>query len=187
MEGNQNKEGERIRVPLQTVIRQAYSPRNRLPCSLKGNTSTSSDEDYSDENDAHCGNTSISSDVDDIFIYIKRWQSAESDKYKVFSGKSSDCNGDGGYSDDDDNDVGGVGIKQVHRPHESLAILRHSFLLWLFWALCIRQNWLFWEKNVGNAHIFRLKFSQYDDRYSLFWKKNYGMAVAIIFGMIDFW
>ena len=125
---------------MQTVIRQAYSPRNRLPCSLKGNTSTSSDEDYSDENDAHCGNTSISSDVDDIFIYIKRWQSAESDKYKVFSGKSSDCNGDGGrgdddddgdggHGDDDDNDVGGVGIKQVHRPHESLAILRHSFLL----------------------------------------------------------
>ena len=75
-----------------------------------------------------------------IFIYIKRWQSAESDKHKVFSGKSSDCNGDGGrgdddddgdggHGDDDDNDVGGVGIRQVHRPHESLAILRHSFLL----------------------------------------------------------
>ena len=125
---------------MQTVIRQAFSPRTRLRCSLKGNTSTSSDEDYTDENDAHCGNTSISGDVDDIFIYIKRWQSAESDKHKVFSGKSSDCNGDGGrgdddddgdggHGDDDDNDVGGVGIKQVHRPHESLAILRHSFLL----------------------------------------------------------
>ena len=125
---------------MQTVIRQAFSPRTRLRCSLKGNTSTSSDEDYTDENNAHCGNTSISSDVDDIFIYIKRWQSAESDKHKVFSGKSSDCNGDGGrgdddddgdggHGDDDDNDVGGVGIRQVHRPHESLAILRHSFLL----------------------------------------------------------
>ena len=114
-----------------------------LLSSLKGNTSTSCDEDYSDnadEDDAHCGNTSISSDVDDIFIYIKRWQSAESDKHKVFSGRSSDCNGDGGrgdddddgdggHGDDDDNDVGGVGIRQVHRPHESLAILRHSFLL----------------------------------------------------------
>ena len=57
MEGNQNKEGERIRVPLQTVIRQAFSPRNRLRCSLKGNTSTSSDDDDDDddngEDDAH--------------------------------------------------------------------------------------------------------------------------------------
>ena len=94
---------------MQTVIRQAFSPRNRLRCSLKGNTSTSSDEDYSDENDAHCGNTSISSDVDDIFIYIKRWQSAESDKHKVFSGRSSDCNGDGGRGDDDDDGDGGHG------------------------------------------------------------------------------
>ena len=75
MEGNQNKEGERIRVPLQTVIRQAFSPRTRLRCSLKGNTSTSSDEDYTDndEDDAQCGNTSTSSDVDDIFLFIKRW------------------------------------------------------------------------------------------------------------------
>ena len=87
MEGNQNKEGERIRVPLQTVIRQAFSPRNRLRCSLKGNTSTSSDDEYddcasshddytdnADEDDAHCGNTSTSSDVDDIFLFIKRWR-----------------------------------------------------------------------------------------------------------------
>ena len=94
---------------MQTVIRQAFSPRTRLRCSLKGNTSTSSDEDYTDENDAHCGNASISSDVDDIFIYIKRWQSAESDKHKVFSGKSSDCNGDGGRGDDDDDGDGGHG------------------------------------------------------------------------------
>ena len=74
MEGNQNKEGERIRVPLQTVIRQAFSPRNRLRCSLKGNTSTSSDEDYTDNadgDDAHCGNTSTSSNVDYIFLFIK--------------------------------------------------------------------------------------------------------------------
>ena len=147
-EGNQNKEGERIRVPLQTVIRQAFSPRNRLRCSLKGNTSTSSDEDNG-EDDVHCRNTSTSSDVDDIFLFIKRWQRAESDKHEVFSDKSSDSNGDGGYGDDgdndvggdddddgdggrgddDDNDVGGVGIKQVHRPHESLATLRNSFLL----------------------------------------------------------
>ena len=54
---------------------------------------------------------------------------AESNKHEVFSDKSSDCNGDGGRGDDDDNDVGGVGIKQVHRPHESLATLRNSFLL----------------------------------------------------------
>ena len=50
-EGNQNKEGERIRVPLQTVIRQAFSPRTRLRCSLKGNTSTSSDADDDDDDD----------------------------------------------------------------------------------------------------------------------------------------
>ena len=131
MEGNQNKEGERIRVPLQTVIRQAFSPRNRLRCSLKGNTSTSSDDDYTDnaKDDAQCRNKSTSSDVDDIFLFIKRWQRAESDKHEVFSDKSSDCNGDGGYGDDDDNDVGGVGIKQVHRPHKSPAPLRNSFLL----------------------------------------------------------
>ena len=142
---------------MQTVIRQAFSPRTRLRCSLKGNTSTSSDDDDDDngdnddngEDDAHCRNTSTSSDVDDIFLFIKRWQRAESDKHEVFSDKSSDCNGDGGYGDDDDNDVGGdddddgdggrgddddndvggVGIKQVHRPHESLATLCNSFLL----------------------------------------------------------
>ena len=41
-----------------------------LLSSLKGNTSTSSDEDYSDNadgDDAHCGNTSTSSNEDDIF------------------------------------------------------------------------------------------------------------------------
>ena len=71
LEENQNKEGERIGVPLQTVIRQAFSPRNRLRYSLKGNTSTSSDEDYSDNadgDDAHCGNTSTSSNEDDILV-----------------------------------------------------------------------------------------------------------------------
>ena len=42
-----------------------------LLSSLKGNTSTFSDEDYSDyadEDDAHCGNTSTSSNEDDIFV-----------------------------------------------------------------------------------------------------------------------
>ena len=74
---------------MQTVIRQAFSPRNRLRCSLKGNTSTSSDEDYTDnaKDDAHCGNTCTSSDVDDIFLFIKRWrvQKATNTRYSQTS------------------------------------------------------------------------------------------------------